>query len=601
MTDDDYRELLPTIPTDPGVYQFIDTNSKILYVGKAKNLKNRLSNYFGNKKDRTRKTETMVKAAHTFRFTIVESETDALLMEAALVRKHQPKYNVMLKNGDGYPYICITNERFPRVVMARRASKDGEFFGPYTSKNRVFGLLDLVRNLFQLRTCTLNLTQDSIDRKKHKVCLEYHIKKCNAPCVGLETEAQYEESVRQIRNMLKGNYGAVARHLKEAMLVHAENMEFERAGVMKQRLALFEDYQGKSTIANPKLPDIEVFSIATLEDQAFINFMKIVRGAVIHTFTIELTKNLNEDPNELLAFGILSLREQFNSSTVEIVVPFLVDNLPETILQVVPQIGDKKKLLDLSYKNVLYYKEQKVKQELAKLNQQTSAERIMMTLKQDLNMEAMPQHVECFDNSNFQGSFPVSSCVVFRNAKPSKREYRHFNVKTVEGIDDFATMSEVVLRRYTRLLKEGATLPQLIVIDGGKGQLSAAMESLNTLGIAHQVKVVGIAKKLEEIYFPNDPLPLHINKKSESLKLIQQIRNEAHRFGISFHRDQRSRGFLVTELTDIEGVGDKISERLLTEFGSVQAIKSASEQALTLVAGKNAARIVRAYFDAQTE
>jgi excinuclease ABC subunit C len=597
MTDDDYKILQPTIPAEPGVYQFIDAKGVILYVGKAKNLKNRLATYFGARTDRRQKTEAMVRNAVTFRFTIVESETDALLMEAAIVREQQPKYNVMLKSGDGYPYICITNERFPRVQYARRATKNGgEFFGPYPSGKRVNGLLDLVRNLFQLRTCNFALTDENIKKGKFKICLEYHIKKCAAPCTGLQTEAEYNETVAQIKNMLKGNFGAVAKHLRELMQQHAEKMEFERAQIMKQRLALFEDYQGKSTVANPKLPNMEVYDIVEHENNAYVNFMTIASGAVINTFTVELVKNLNQEPNELLAYAILDLRKRFNSQTTEIIVPFVVESLPETIVQSVPKVGDKKKLLDLCTKNVLYYKEQQIKQELLKVNQQSSSERVMLTLKQDLRMTALPQHIECFDNSNFQGSFPVSSCVVFRNAKPAKREYRHFNVKTVEGIDDFASMEEVVFRRYRRLINEGASLPQLIVIDGGKGQLGAAVKSLTALGILDQVKVVGIAKKLEEIYFPGDSTPLHINKKSESLKVIQQIRNEAHRFGITFHRDQRSRGFIITELNDIPGVGDKTSEKLLTEFGSVRAIKEASLQALIKIAGKKAAQTVFEFY-----
>ena len=597
MTDDDYKNLQPTIPTDPGVYQFIDAHDKILYVGKAKNLKNRLASYFGARQDRRQKTEALVRNAVSVRFTIVSSETDALLMESALIRQHQPKYNIALKTGDGYPYICLTNERFPRITYARKATKSGgEFFGPYPTKGKLFGLLDLIRNVFQLRTCQLNLTEQNIERGKFKVCLEYHIKKCAAPCVGLQTEADYNDTVQQIRNMLKGNFGAVAKHLKAQMAACAEKLEFERAQVYKERLALFEDYQGKSTVVNAKLPDMEVYTIETDEAHAYVNFMKVAGGAIIHAFTIELIKNLNQDENEILGYAIIDLRERFGSHTPQIIVPFEVEGLPETIVQTVPKLGDKKQLLELSAKNVVYHKLQKAKQELLKLNQQSSTDRIMLTLKQDLNMSALPQHIECFDNSNFQGSFPVSSCVVFRNTKPAKREYRHFNVKTVTGIDDFASMEEVVLRRYSRMLKEGASLPQLIVIDGGKGQLSAALKSLNALGIADQVKVVGIAKKLEEIYFANDPNPLHINKKSESLKVIQQIRNEAHRFGISFHRDQRSRGFLVTELTDIAGVGDKIAEKLLTEFGSVQGVREASAQALEQVAGKKAAALVQAHF-----
>ncbi len=601
MTDDDYKILQPTIPNAPGVYQFIDAKDKILYVGKAKSLKNRLASYFGVRQDKRQKTESMLKNSVTFRFTIVESETDALLMESALIREHQPKYNIALKSGDGYPYICLTNDRFPKLSFARRAYKGGgEYFGPYPSKNRVFGLLELVRNLFQLRTCQLNLSEENIKKNKFKVCLEYHIKKCAGPCAGLQTEEDYNETVLQIRNMLKGNFGAVQRDLRNTMQQQAENLEFEKAQKTKERIAIFEDYQGKSTVVNPKLPDMEVYSIETDENNAYVNFMRVASGAIIHAFTIEMTKNLTQEMEELLAFAVLDLRQRFKGDCTEIIVPFKMENLPENLLQTVPQIGDKKKLLELSAKNVIYYKEQIHKQNLAKLNQQTSVERVMLTLKNDLNMKEMPQHIECFDNSNFQGSFPVSSCVVFRNARPAKREYRHFNVKTVVGIDDFASMEEAVFRRYRRLLNEGTTLPQLIVIDGGKGQLGAAVKSLTALGILDKVKVIGIAKKLEEIYFPGDPNPLHLNKKSESLKVIQQIRNEAHRFGITFHRDQRSRAFTTTELTKIKGIGDTIAEKLLIAFNSVQGVKEASEQALLTVTTPKIVALLKAYFEKTT-
>lgn len=540
----------------------------------------------------------MVRNAVTFRFTIVNSETDALLMESSLIREHQPKYNIMLKGGDGYPYICLSNERFPKLHFARRAYKEGgEFFGPYPSKGRVFGLLELVRNLFQLRTCQLNLSPENINRNKFKVCLEYHIKKCGGPCVGLQSETDYNETVAQIRNMLKGNFAAVQRALRETMQKQAENLDFERAQQTKERLALFEDYQGKSTVVNPKLTDMEVYTIQTDENNAYVNFMRITSGAVIHTFTIDMVKNLTQEEDELLAFAILDLRQRFKSTCNELIVPFAVEGLPENLLQTVPIIGDKKKLLELSAKNVLYHKEQIHKQNLAKLNQQSSVERVMLTLKQDLNMKEMPQHIECFDNSNFQGSFPVSSCVVFRNARPAKREYRHFNVKTVVGIDDFASMEEAVFRRYRRLLNEGTSLPQLIVIDGGKGQLGAAIKSLRALNILDQVKVIGIAKKLEEIYFPGDPNPLHINKKSESLKVIQQIRNEAHRFGITFHRDQRSRAFTTTELTSIKGIGETIAEKLLLAFHSVKGVSEASEQALLAVTTPKIVKLLKEHFE----
>ncbi len=597
MTTDDYKKMAASLPKQPGIYKFLDTEGAILYVGKAKNLKNRLASYFGAKKHQTHKTRTLVKNASRIEFTIVETEADALLLENTLIKKYQPRYNVMLKDGKSYSYICIKKERFPRVFITRRIIKDGStYFGPYTSRTRIKIILDLIKTLFPLRTCNYNLSEANIAAGKFKVCLEYHIKNCLGPCVGLETESAYNQKIDQIRNILRGHFSAVKAHFQIEMQQHAENLEFEKAQQIKAKMNAFQDYQSKSTVVSTTIKDIDVFSIATDEKQAYVNYIKVVNGAIINTFTVELTKNLDEDERDLLEYTIPVLREKFNSISPELIVPFEVQILEEDILATIPKIGDKKKLLELSEKNGKYFLLQKKKEELSKVNKQTPAERILRTLQNDLQMEQLPLHIECFDNSNMQGSHPVASCVVFRNARPAKRDYRHYNIKTVEGPNDFASMEEVVFRRYRRLLDEGSELPQLIIIDGGKGQLSSAVTSLKQLGIAEQITVIGIAKRLEEIFFAGDPIPLYINKKSESLKLIQQARNEAHRFAITFHRNQRSRLFTGSELTAIPGIGQKTAEKLLKHFGSVKKLKAASPDELKTVAGPSAAKKISAYF-----
>ena len=597
MTTADYQEISPTLPLEPGIYKFVDSEGKILYVGKAKNLKNRLSSYFGERKDRQMKTRVLVKHAHHIEFTIVYSEQDALLLECGLIKQHQPRYNVMLKDGKSYPYICIKNERFPRVFITRRVIKDGSlYFGPYTSAQRVYTLMDLIKNLFPLRTCAFALTKENIEKGKIKLCLEYHIKNCMGPCSGLESEEAYNEKITQIKNILRGQFFSVKTHLKREMQTLAENLEFEKAQQIKERLTAFEDYQGKSTVVSSTISDIDVFTIATDDKMAYVSYLKVANGAIIHTYILELTKNMDEEEDAMLAFAIPYLREKFNSENKEILTPFDMKIDDASVSFIVPKIGDKKKLLELAQKNAEYYLLQKRKQEALKAGKQTSVERILTTLKEDLQMAVLPLHIECFDNSNLQGTNPVSSCVVFKNAKPAKRDYRHFNVKSVEGPNDFASMEEVVFRRYKRMIAEGNILPQLIIIDGGKGQLSSAMKSLRALEIADKITVIGIAKQLEEIFFPDDPVPLYIDKKSESLKLIQQCRNEAHRFGITFHRHQRSKNFITTELTGIEGIGEKISEKLLTYFGSVNKIKMATKEELEAQIGKNATKKVVTYF-----
>jgi excinuclease ABC subunit C len=602
MTNEAFKEFLPSIPTEPGIYKFIDPDGVILYVGKAKNLRNRLTSYFGEKKHQLAKTKVMVRHAGHIEFTIVETENDALLLENSLIKKHQPRYNVMLKDEKSpLIYVCIKYERFPRVFLSRKPIRDGStYFGPYLNKFRVEQIAELIRKLFQLRTCTLNLSADNIEKGKFKPCLEYHIKNCAGPCVGYESEETYNRKIEQIKNILKGNFSAVKSHLRDEMQRYAESLQFEQAQLAKDKLLLFEDYQGKSTVVNPNIKDVDVFAIADDEKEAFVNYLKVVNGAIIHTYTLTLTKNLDEDRETLLVYAIPLLREKFNSITEEIIVSqsILLPGDPNVVVTV-PKIGDKKKLLELSEKNVQYHLLQRKKQAMNQTGRQTPAERILRTLQQDLHMEEAPLHIECFDNSNIQGTNPVSSCVVFRNAKPAKRDYRHYNVKTVEGPNDFASMEEVVYRRYKRLLAEGQSLPQLVIIDGGKGQLSAAMKSLRALDLEGKMTVVGIAKRLEEIYFPDDPVPLYINKKSESLKLIQQARNEAHRFAITFHRDQRSRNFIKTELTEIPGIGGKTAEKLLQHFGSLAQVREAGAEAIEAVIGKAGAQKVLAYFAQQ--
>ncbi|HQU57810.1 MAG TPA: excinuclease ABC subunit UvrC, partial [Saprospiraceae bacterium] len=499
-----------------------------------------------------------------------------------------------------YSYICIKNERFPRVFITRRVVKDGStYFGPYTSKSRIKIILDLIKRLFPLRTCSYNLSQDNIEAGKFKVCLEYHIKNCMGPCEGLESEAAYQDRADQVKNILRGNFGAVKAHFKTLMETYAENLEFEKAHQIKEKFSAFEDYQAKSTVVSTTIRDVDVFSIASEEKEAYINYIKVVNGAIIHTHTQELVKNLDDEEQELLEYAIPVIRERFNSIATEIILPFEVQ-LEEGLQANIPKIGDKRKLLELSEKNVKYYLLQKQKQRASQTRKQTSAERILRTLQKDLQMDEVPLHLECFDNSNIQGSHPVASCVVFKNAKPSKKDYRHFNIKTVEGPNDFASMEEVVQRRYRRLIDEGEPLPQLIIIDGGKGQLSAAAASLERLGILDKVTVIGIAKRLEEIFFPGDSIPLYIDKKSESLKLIQQARNEAHRFAITFHRNKRSQHFTTTELTNIPGVGEKTAQKLLSHFGSVKRLRNALATEIAEVSSMGVAKKVKEYFKGQT-
>ena len=602
MTTEDYKLMLPTIPTEPGVYKFLDKEGTVLYVGKAKNIRKRVSSYFGDKKNRAYKTKVLVKNADHMEFTVVETEHDALLLESTLIKKIQPRYNVMLKDGKSYTYICVKKERFPRVFFTRRVIRDGSLYlGPYTSKFKAKIILELIKKLFPLRTCTFDLSEKNIEKGKFKVCLEYHIKNCKGPCEGHEVEDNYNEKIAQVKNILKGNFKPVKDYINLQMQRCIETLNFEEAQDYKDKLMAFENYQSKSIVASTTIEDLDVFNIKNDEEFAYVNYLKIINGSLINTDTIELKKNLNDNEAELLTFAIDVFREKFNSIAKEILVPYPVEVLDKNIKVTIPKIGDKKHLLDLGAKNLYYFLLQKRKDEINKIKKQTSSERILKTLQSDLQMEEIPFHIECFDNSNIQGTNPVSSCVVFKNAKPSKKDYRKFNIKTVVGPDDFASMKEVLERRYTRLIKENEPLPQLVIIDGGKGQLSASYEIIKRLGVENKIKLIGIAKRLEEIYFPTDPIPLYINKKSESLKLIQQLRNEAHRFAINFHRDQRSKNFIDSELQKIKGIGEKTAEKLLKQFGSIKRVREATELEISEIVGEKMAKLVFSHFLGETD
>lgn len=597
MTTDDFKNRVDSIPHLPGVYRFLDESDTILYVGKAKDLRNRLSNYFGDKKQLSHKTRVLTRNATRIEFTIVETEHDALLMENTFIKKFQPRYNVSLKDGKSYSYIVIKNEKFPRVFFTRKVIRDGsQYFGPYTSKGRVKIIFDVVKKLFPLRTCSYQFTDENLKENKFKVCLEYHIKNCMGPCERLESEEDYNKKIDQIRHILKGNFSKVRDFIGLQMEMAAEQLNFELAQQFKEKLSLLDDYQAKSTVVSNTIKDLDVFTIRSDEKMAFVNYLKIVDGALINTDTLEIEKKLEEEEDvDILNYVIPEVRERYQSISPEIATTLPV-TLTEEIVLTIPKIGDKKKLIELSLRNLDYYITQKRKSESERKNKQTPAERILTTLKDDLRMKDIPLHIECFDNSNIQGTNPVASCVVFKNAKPSKKDYRHFKIKTVEGPNDFASMEEVVYRRYSRLLEENEPLPNLVIIDGGKGQLGAAVKSLQKLELVNKLVVVGIAKRLEEIFFPEDPIPLYINKKSESLKLIQHCRNEAHRFALGFHRDLRSKNFLNSELTSIPGIGDKTTQKLISHFGSVKKIREANAEELEALVGSKITNTLLSYF-----
>ena len=581
---------LQTLPDSPGVYQYYDKNGKILYVGKAKNLKKRVSSYF-NKSHDSHRIDVMVKKIHDIKHIVVNSETDALLLENNLIKKYQPRFNVMLKDDKTYPWICIKNERFPRVFPTRRLIKDGsEYYGPFTSFKTVNTLLDLIKGLYQLRTCNYDLAEEKIRNGKYKVCLEYHLGNCKGPCEGLQAEKQYNENIEAIRNIVKGNFKDSLQLFHLQMKEHAEKMEFEDAQRIKEKIHVLENYQSKSTVVNPRINNVDVFSIVSDEGFGYVNFLQISHGAIIRSHTIEMKKKLDETDKELLELGIIEIRQRFSSMSKEIYVPFKVD-VGEEIRITVPKLGDKKSIVDLSYRNARYFRQEQFKQ-MKIVDPDRHVNRIMAQMKEDLRLSVEPRHIECFDNSNIQGTNPVAACVVFKNGKPSKKDYRKFNIKTVEGPDDFASMEEVVFRRYKRLLNEEEPLPQLIIVDGGKGQLSSGVKALDDLGLRGKIAIIGIAKRLEELYYPGDSIPLYLDKKSETLKIIQQLRNEAHRFGITFHRNKRSSEALNTELESIVGIGDKTVVELLTHFRSLKRVKEATLEELVSVIGLSKANII---------
>src|SRR5690554_858030 len=602
MTSFNYREIISNIPHEPGVYQYWDAKNNLIYIGKAKDLKNRITSYFVNDQTLNTKTRVLVKKIHKITFTIVDTEIDAWLLENSLIKKHQPRYNVMLKDDKTYPWIVIKNEHFPRIFWTRKIIKDGsKYYGPYASVSMMHAILGVIKELFPLRTCNLRLSKENILRGKFKVCLEYQIGNCMGPCENLQSEEDYMANIEQVHNILEGKIGVVLNRLKQDLDVSVENLRFEDAQKIKQKLDLLSNYQSKSTVVNTSLSNLDVFSIASEQDLAFVNFLKVMNGAIIQTQTLEIKKRLDESDEELLALAIPELRSRFHSTSKEIVVPFELEiENTEALRFTIPRQGDKKKLLDLSKKNVLYFKKEKLEQ-YEKLNPEVRTNRILERMQKDLRMNVLPRHIECFDNSNFQGKFPVSAVVVFKDARPSKKDYRHFNVKTVEGPDDFKSMEEAVYRRYKRQLEENEPLPQLIVIDGGKGQLSSALKSLRKLGIEREVTIIGIAKRLEEIYYPGDQFPLYLDKKSESLRIIQQLRDEAHRFGITFHRNQRSRKTFQTELTQVAGIGKTSAEKLLQTFKSVKKIREASEEDLSAVLNRKQILALRHYFIGETE
>jgi excinuclease ABC subunit C len=585
---------LQTLPDSPGVYQYYDKNGKILYVGKAKNLKKRVTSYFTKRHD-SHRIGVMVKKIKEIKHIVVASETDALLLENNLIKKHQPRFNVMLKDDKTYPWICIKNERFPRVFPTRRLIKDGsEYYGPFTSFKTVNTLLDLIKGLYKLRTCNYDLAEDKIENGKYKVCLEYHLGNCEGPCEAKQAEEDYNRNIEAIRQIVKGNFKDSLQQFRNQMKVHAENMEFEDAQRIKEKINVLENYQSKSTIVNPKITNVDVFSITSDEGYGYVNFLQISHGAIIRSHTIEMKKKLDESDQELLELAITEIRQRFNSNSKEIYLPFKIE-FAEDVKVTVPQLGDKKKIVELSLRNAKYYRQERFKQ-MKIVDPDRHVKRVMAQMKEDLRLNEEPRHIECFDNSNIQGTNPVAACVVFKNGKPSKKDYRKFNIKTVEGPNDFASMEEVVFRRYRRLLNEGEELPQLIIVDGGKGQLSSGVKALETLGLRGKIAIIGIAKRLEEIFYPDDNIPLYLDKKSETLKIIQQLRNEAHRFGITFHRNKRSKVALNTELESITGIGEKTVIELLKQFRSVKRIKEASLENLSEVIGASKARTLYEHY-----
>jgi len=590
-SESDLSAVLSAIPENPGCYMYFDENDNIIYVGKAKNLKKRVHSYFNKTLDNP-KTRIMVRKIRNIRYIVVETEQDAFLLENSLIKQHQPRYNILLKDDKTYPWVVVKNEPFPRVFLTRRKLADkSRYFGPYAAVGSIKYLLRLLTAIYPIRNCHLNLNCENIKKGKFKVCLQYHIKRCLAPCAGLQTEDDYNENIRSIEEILKGNVNAMSRKIFEKMQNYSANMQYEAAEIMKQRYLMLENYSSKSVVVNPNLDNIDVFSYDEDEQTVFINYLHIASGSIVQAYTIEYRKRLDEPREEILGMGVVELRTRFESAAPEIITPFLPDIELNQVTFTVPQRGEKKKLLELSEKNARQFKIDRLKQ-AEKLNPAQRATRILKTLQNDLHLKELPVHIECFDNSNIQGTNPVAACVVFKMAKPSKKDYRHFNIKTVVGPDDFSSMVETVTRRYKRLSEEEQSLPQLIVIDGGKGQLHAAVDALKSLDLYGKIPVIGIAKRLEEIYFPDDSIPLYLDKNSESLKLIQHLRDEAHRFGITFHRSKRSKQQIVSELDTIKGIGKVAKELLLKHFKSVKRIKSASEAEVAEVIGQKKAALL---------
>lgn len=594
MTNSTIELQIQSLPDNPGVYQYYDKDDKIIYVGKAKNLKKRVSSYF-NKNHDNYKTSVLVKKIVSIKHIVVTTESDALLLENNLIKKLQPRYNILLKDDKSYPWICIKNEPFSRIFPTRRMIKDGsEYYGPYTNFKVVNTILEMIKELYPLRTCNYDLSQANIKSGKYKVCLEYHIGNCKGPCEGLESLEHYQKQVEAIRQILKGNFKDSLREFKSQMKELAEEMQFEAAQKVKEKIEVLENYQAKSTVLNPKLSNIDVFSIVSDETMAYVNFLQISHGAIVRSHTMEIKKKLEETDEELLELAVVEIRERFKLNSREIILPFPL-SLGENLKITVPQLGDKRQILDLSIRNAKYYRMDQLKQ-IKIVDPDRHTNRIMAQMKKDLRLSVEPRHIECFDNSNIQGTNPVAACVVFKDGKPSKKDYRHFNIKTVEGPDDFASMEEVVYRRYKRLLDENESLPQLIIIDGGKGQLSSALKSIDALGLRGKIAIVGIAKRLEELFYPGDSIPLYLDKKSETLKVIQFLRNEAHRFGITHHRDKRSKAALTNSLESIPGIGEKTMITLLKHFKSVKRLQLASEKEISDVVGLSKAKKITEFY-----
>ena len=594
MSNINLQATIKSLPHLPGVYQYFDKDGKILYVGKAKDIKKRVASYF-NKTQENGKTRVLVKKINSIKHIVVETETDALLLENSLIKKLQPRYNIMLKDDKTYPWICIKKERFSRIFLTRNVIKDGsEYFGPYTSVRTARALLGLIKEVYPLRTCKHNLSAENIANKKYKICLDYHIGTCKGACEGFQGVVDYQNDIDEIRQIIKGDFKTAMQQFENVMQKMAAKMEFEEAQKIKEKIALLSNYQAKSTVVNPSISNVDIFSIISDESYAYVNFFKIMNGAIIQSHTSEIKKKLAETDKEILELSIVEIQQRYHSQSTEIYVPFEVE-VGEELKVTIPKIGDKKHIVDLSIRNAKYFRQERFKQEKI-LDPERHRKRIMAQMQKDLRLPKPPVHIECFDNSNIQGTHPVAACVVFKNGKPSKRDYRKFNIKTVEGPDDFASMEEVVFRRYKRLVDEGQDLPQLIVIDGGKGQLSSALKSLDILGLRKKIAIIGIAKRLEEIYYPDDPIPLYLDKSSETLKIIQQLRNEAHRFGITFHRQKRSKSAIQTELEQIEGIGEKTVVTLLKHFKSAKRVGEVSIDELTQSVGNSRAKKVFQHF-----